>query len=389
MFCHKSEYEDKKIIIFGTGNASERVIKYINTDIAYFVDNNSAKWGKTFLTDKLICSPQVLENESKDKILIVIASMYYKSIAEQLEDMGFTEGANYINGYGIIASPEEGLNSNLILPFFPLEKTEININGVNMAIVTHKGDKVLGGMMRGEIPICNNFLAELEEIQKVLKPHDKILDAGANIGVVAIVLAKTRPDVTIYCFEPDSTNYSILNINIMMNDIKNIRTFNYALGKTQEFINLYKNKTNFGDHRSCEINDSNKDIFDFEILESKVLKINPSEFFMNHYKDEIFEGFDIVKIDTQGADFDILEACMPLLKKDTKIFIEYSPHHLRVNGTTKSDVLGLLNKFTDIKKINPIGLSPRAQSISLSELEKFYYDQCDKYDKYYDIILSR
>lgn len=88
---------DKKLIIFGTGKLSEKITCELNLlDIAYYIDNNIAKQGKDFM-ERPIFSPNKLFEEEKDKILIIVASMYYKEIFKQLEDMGFIEKKHFEN----------------------------------------------------------------------------------------------------------------------------------------------------------------------------------------------------------------------------------------------------------------------------------------------------
>lgn len=90
----------KKLIVFGTGNASSEVCKEIPLKIDYFVDNNSLKWGREHLGKK-IHNPLRLLQEKKDCLAIIIASQYYSEIAVQLLEMGFEENIHFWNGFKI------------------------------------------------------------------------------------------------------------------------------------------------------------------------------------------------------------------------------------------------------------------------------------------------
>ncbi|NRY60053.1 glycosyltransferase family A protein [Clostridium beijerinckii] len=94
----------KKIIIFGTGDGAERITRCLNCEIIYFVDNNQMKWGAMFL-NKEIKSPNELKNENAEEVSIIVASIYYDDISEQLNAMGFKEEENYWNGLKIIKPP--------------------------------------------------------------------------------------------------------------------------------------------------------------------------------------------------------------------------------------------------------------------------------------------
>jgi FkbM family methyltransferase len=269
----------------------------------------------------------------------------------------------------------------------PLVKKNITLNGIELTLVTHQQDQVHGSMFRGEFPLCPSYLAELEVLQSAIKPDYQVIDAGANIGSVAIVLAKTEPSATIYCFEPDEVNFALLNMNIALNGIHNIKPFNYALGKKQELIDLYLSKTNFGDHRSVKTSKNALNENSFDISANKVLKVNPYQF-LKETLSLTEPGFiDLIKIDTQGADLEILEACIPLLKKDALVAIEYSPYHLDINGTTKEDIATILSCFSAIQKINPLGDQPRLSNIDISALFTFYDQQYQHYHTEYDLLL--
>lgn len=64
--------------------------------IDYFVDNDLALAGNTYL-GKVINSPDVLLKENKDEILILIGSIIYRTeLAYQLKEMGFIEDKHFI-----------------------------------------------------------------------------------------------------------------------------------------------------------------------------------------------------------------------------------------------------------------------------------------------------
>lgn len=88
---------NKKIILFGTGRVSEIVSYFFPSKIEYYVDNNCEKWGQE-LNGKPINNPEILKDENKDEVIVLIASTFYKEISIQLDDMYFTEGINYLNG---------------------------------------------------------------------------------------------------------------------------------------------------------------------------------------------------------------------------------------------------------------------------------------------------
>jgi len=124
-----------------------------------------------------------------------------------------------------------------------------------------------------------------------------IFDIGANIGITSIFLSKIFPNSSIYSFEPLIDNFEVLKKNTR--DYKNIEVFNFGLGSRNGSFKVYLNEDveNFGGvsffpkrkgHKSepyaeCEVKNTNDVI--------KEIGIN---------------YIDLIKIDTEGAEYDIL-----------------------------------------------------------------------------------
>lgn len=77
----------KSILIFGTGDGSRKMIKYISRKykISAYIDNNKEKIGSLF-RGKLIISPTDISEYKYDYIFI--GSMYFREIQKQLMDIG-------------------------------------------------------------------------------------------------------------------------------------------------------------------------------------------------------------------------------------------------------------------------------------------------------------
>ncbi len=113
MFEVIDNIKEKKIVVFGTGSAAQKVIKRNQFDIAYFVDNDTNKWGQFFFGKEII-NPNVLLTEDTNNLFIVVASSYFGEINDQLTKYGFVNNVHYLNGHDWInhtIEVEEWLNS--------------------------------------------------------------------------------------------------------------------------------------------------------------------------------------------------------------------------------------------------------------------------------------
>ena len=252
---------------------------------------------------------------------------------------------------------------------------------------THRQDRVLSAMLREEIALCPYYQAELAWLKDQIKAGDSVLDAGGNIGSVSIALSLAQPDANIYAFEPDPMNFSLFQMNLALNGCRNVSAFNLALGAKEGFIQFFRSPDNFGDHRTAKPKGVDLREVEFKQLTTPIQKVCANSFLKN-----CFQGveIDLAKIDTQGADFEILESILPLLKQKAKIAIEFSPYHIDSNGTSREQVERLLGGFSSLIKIRPSAQSIyELEETNQNALMNFYDEQKDRYKTHFDIILIK
>src|SRR5689334_14067604 len=69
------------------------------------------------------------------------------------------------------------------------------------------------------------------------KRGDVVVDVGAHIGGVSIVLATLHPEIRIVAIEPSSSNFSMLEENLKANGIKNVTAIRQAvMGERGELV---------------------------------------------------------------------------------------------------------------------------------------------------------
>ena len=268
----------------------------------------------------------------------------------------------------------------------PLVVSDTVLLGQPMKLLTHRQDKVLSAMLRGEQTLCPHYQAELAWLKEQIRLGDFVLDAGGNIGSVSIALALSQPQATIVAFEPDPLNFGLFQANLVLNHCENVRAFNMALGKDEGLIEFYRSPDNFGDHRSSKPKGIDLRESEFRSLPSPVLKTRASSFLTRSFPGK---ELDLVKIDTQGADFEILSDILPLLKSTAKVAIEYSPYHLDANGTKCDQVVELLKAFRALYIIQPDAGSYLLEPTDIQTLKHFYAIQHERYKTHYDLVLCK
>lgn len=124
-----------------------------------------------------------------------------------------------------------------------------------------------------------------------------ILDIGANIGVASVYFANVFPSARIYSCEPVPNNYALLLKNT--EGRKNITSFNIGLSKESGTFKMRASdaRANLGGYS----------LHNLGVDESREVEVTiktPDEFI-----NEIgIDRFDLIKIDTEGSEFDIITA---------------------------------------------------------------------------------
>jgi len=143
-----------------------------------------------------------------------------------------------------------------------------------------------------------------------IKPSDIVLDIGGNIGAFTVFAARTAKKV--YVYEPLKENYDLLNENVKLNGLNNVKSFNFAVsdrvGKEEFFIG----KGNIGGSSLYEKSYSNKKIEVHSVTLKKV------------FSDNNIKRINFLKLDAEGAEYKILlNAPKALLKRIDKIILEF------------------------------------------------------------------
>ena len=124
---------------------------------------------------------------------------------------------------------------------------------------------------------------------------DVILDIGANLGIISILLSKKFPTTKIYSFEASPINYNNFVQNIKNNNCTNITPFNLAVwSESNQTVDISTSPTNSGGS-SIFYTDS----FHEQYPTSNVQTISLKDIFDQNN----IEKCKLLKVDIEGAEY--------------------------------------------------------------------------------------
>jgi FkbM family methyltransferase len=137
------------------------------------------------------------------------------------------------------------------------------------------------------------------------KPGDVVIDIGANVGSVSIMLAKKYPFLKIYSYEAHPINFQNLQKNIKENNVSNIKAFNNAVfSEDNYFIDISLNIDNTGASNSFIDPEEYPDLYEKEYSSVQVPTISLDTII----KENDIQNIKLLKMDCEGAEFDIFSS---------------------------------------------------------------------------------
>jgi FkbM family methyltransferase len=145
--------------------------------------------------------------------------------------------------------------------------------------------------------------------QKLLTRGIVFVDIGANIGYFTLLAAsKIGIDGTVYAFEPEPENFSLLLKNIKLNEFKNIKPFQKAIAESTGKMQLYLG-TSSGTHSL------------FSVVETTEASIEVDVISLDEFFKELDVKPDIIKLDVQGSEIIALKGMHDIVNKNDDLIL--------------------------------------------------------------------
>lgn len=146
------------------------------------------------------------------------------------------------------------------------------------------------------------------------KAEPLVIDCGSNIGLSVLYYKQLYPKARIIAFEPDKSNFQLLQANVKNNNLANIE-----LNEAAVWINDGQITFQASESEASHIAESNASGISVPSVRLRTLLEKATE-------------VDFLKIDIEGAEWAVIKDCADQLHKVSNLFLEY---HGKVEETAK------------------------------------------------------
>ena len=235
--------------------------------------------------------------------------------------------------------------ANNLYPFTPLRELKEK-SSIQKSILSNSF-RVNGLKIKGVEEEClkGTFLFNAYSYKNIVDAdlEDIVIDAGAYCGDTALYFSmKVGEKGKVYAFEPDNRNYTYLEKNIKLNNLKNIEPIKAGIG----FKNTLAHEIGIGIKGSVTLRnggDSNG-----ELNNIKVYSID------NFILENQINRVDFIKMDIEGWEIDALKGaknCLKKYKPKLAISVYHKPEDLLNIATYLKMIVPNYNLYLDQKSI--------------------------------------
>src|SRR4051794_36567298 len=176
------------------------------------------------------------------------------------------------------------------------------------------------------------------------KVNDVVIDIGAYIGSYTIMASKSIGEKgKVVAIEADPNNYDMLVRNINLNTLTNVMTLNYAVYSKETMIKLYLPTVN-GSY--SEFAKYNTVISQRAHGEQKFVEVNADTLDNLLLQNKInYEDVNWIKIDVEGAEFEVLKGATNVLSKSKDISILIEIHNIEEGKNFYKEIVDFLGNY--------------------------------------------
>lgn len=190
----------------------------------------------------------------------------------------------------------------------------------------------LNEYVQSQLYLFGNFEpATVKVLKRLLKSGDTVLDIGANVGYIALEMAKhIEASGKVFAFEPDAKNFALLKRNLDLNPDCNIEPIALAVSDTNAPLRLYKSIIDFNDSAHSTLPSEKHSANNFTEI--------PATTIDDFVQSRGVQKLNAIKIDIEGAEMNAFKGMRQTLSRFRPMVIAElcAEHQARAGYTTQA-----------------------------------------------------
>jgi FkbM family methyltransferase len=166
-------------------------------------------------------------------------------------------------------------------------------------------------------------------LNALLDATSRVVFAGAHIGAVLIPMVRHAAARAVIAYEPSPRNFRLLTMNLKLNGIDGVVTFNAALGESPGRIQFTENRINTGNSRVAQ--SAGEITVDMETLDRTIAAD--------------WGSIDLIVMDTEGSEVAVMRGAQSTLARTRNLYVEFSPDQLREQGSGVAEFVETVEKY--------------------------------------------
>ena len=159
-----------------------------------------------------------------------------------------------------------------------------------------------------------------------INPTSTVLVVGTHVGALVVPLAKKAKHLI--GIEANPETYQLLSMNLILNDLHNVKALNFAAGEKTGNIDFLVNKHNTGGSKALHNAIARDPLYYYDAPETVKVPMRAL--------DEVFpeETFDLIVMDIEGSEFFALKGMDAILRRSRVLQIEMCAYVIEHLGHT-------------------------------------------------------
>lgn len=178
-----------------------------------------------------------------------------------------------------------------------------------------------------------------------------VFDVGANVGNYSVAVKGRFPALDIYAFEPHPTTFGKL---VQNTEALGVKSFNLGVGSVEGSLTLYDYANNDGSCHASLHRDVIEKMHKGKSVGHEVRVVSLDDF----VKDKYFTRIALLKIDTEGHEYEVLKGAANLIRTNNISMIHFEFNEMNVvSRVFFRDIWEFLPNY-DFYRMLPDGLAP-------------------------------